>query len=58
MKARLEQKQKELQEALEKLQSQFMQVQEQIAMHKGALYYNDSLLKELEAPAAVVLAPE
>ena len=58
MKARLEQKQKELQESLDKLQAQLMQVQEQITMHKGALYYNDSLLKELEAPAAEVLAPE
>jgi small-conductance mechanosensitive channel len=48
MKEVLLKKQEELQKSLEKLQKEAMNIQEQIVMHRGALQYNEILLKELE----------
>lgn len=52
MKEVLLKKQEELQKSLEKLQKDALSLQEQIVMHRGALQYNEILLKELEAAEA------
>ena len=46
MKAMLEEKKASLQKSLEQLTQQAAQIAEQITMHRGALQYNEMLLKE------------
>lgn len=57
----LEKKKEELQKSLAQLEQQFTSIQEQIVMHRGALQYNELILKELaeqevlkESPVSVV----
>lgn len=44
----LEEKKESLEKSLEKLLREQMQIAEQISMHRGAVQYNQLLIKELE----------
>lgn len=54
MKKMLEEKKESLTKSLEQLTAQQAQIAEQIVMHRGALQYNEMLLKELAEPAVKV----
>lgn len=57
MKEMLQKKKEDLQKSLAQLEQQQAVTAEQIVMHRGALQYNEMLLKEMEAEEAAKAAP-
>ena len=57
-KENLAKKKEELTKSLQAIEQQIAQAQEQVVMHRGALQYNDMLMKELEAAEAAKEATE
>lgn len=57
MKEMLTKKQEELAKSLNSLMQQKAALEEQITMHRGALQYNEMLIKETEAEEAAKAEP-